>query len=217
MDIYQQRLAKFIEEVTIYPVSGERFAAGRSDLEWLEEVLAGGARIVQLRDKESSGRKLLEKAQAFRRATRRAGALFIVNDRLDIALLSGADGLHLGNDDLPAGTVRSFAPDLLIGVSCHNEEEVSTAELRGASYYNIGPIFATATKKEARTPLGPEAIPRLAALSKLPFTVMGGIKQEHLPLLKSLGVRRPAVVTALTAAPDIQRETAAWIAALSLT
>ena len=101
-DLYQQRLKKFIEEVTLYPVSCERLARGRDDLAWLDAVLAGGAKIVQLRDKESDGLRLCEKAKIFRQKTLEAGALFIVNDRVDIALISGADGVHLGNSDIPA-------------------------------------------------------------------------------------------------------------------
>ncbi|MFH7320158.1 thiamine phosphate synthase [Desulfurivibrio sp. D14AmB] len=202
-DSHQERLRKFNEEVSLYPVSCEKLARGRSDLEWLAAVLAGGAKIVQLRDKESGGRALLAKAHAFRRATREAGALFIVNDRLDIALLSGADGVHLGNDDLPAEEVRRFAPQLLIGVSCNTEEQAASAAARGASYYNIGPLFTTGTKEGLKEFLGIEAIARFSRHSTLPFTVMGGIKKHHLPELRAAGVRRPAVVTAITGADDM--------------
>lgn len=211
---YHERLTQFINEVTLYPVSCERLAAGRSDLDWLAAVLAGGARIVQLRDKVSDGRTFYAKALAFREKTRAAGALFIVNDRLDIALLAEADGVHLGNDDLPAEAVRRAAPDLIIGVSCNTEEQAATAQERGASYYNIGPLFATQTKEEAREYIGVEAIERFSARSPLPFTVMGGIKQEHIPQLTAAGARRIAVVTALTQAPDIAAATRAWITAI---
>jgi len=211
---YQERLDQFINQVTLYPVSGEKHCCGRSDRQWLEAVLAGGARIVQLRDKEASGRALFEKALLFRELTRRAGALFIVNDRLDIALLSDADGVHLGNDDVPAQEARRLAPDLLIGVSCNTEEQAKSAAERGASYYNIGPIFPTATKEEPRKVLGVDAIERFSRLSPLPFTVMGGIKKEHIPLLTSRGAQRIAVVTALTKAEDIEAETREWIASI---
>lgn len=211
MDSHGERLRKFIREVSLYPVSGEKLAHGRSDLQWLEAVLAGGARIVQLRDKHSSGRELLAKAHAFRRLTRENGALFIVNDRLDIALLSSADGVHLGNDDLPPLEVRRLAPELLIGVSCNHEEEAAAAAGNGASYYNIGPLFSTDTKEGLKEFLGIEAIARFSQRSELPFTVMGGIKKHHLPQLLAAGVRRPAVVTALTAAPDIAAETREWL------
>ena len=211
MTTHQERLQKFIEEVTLYPVSCEKLALGRSDRQWLEAVLAAGVKIVQLRDKEADGRTLLGKAKMFRELTRAAGALFIVNDRLDVALLSEADGIHLGNDDLPCEEVRRYAPDLIIGVSCNREEEAATAEARGASYYNIGPLFPTGTKEEAREVLGIEAIARFSRHSQLPITVMGGIKKHHLPELMAAGVKRPAVVTALTQAADITAETKKWL------
>ena len=213
-DLYQQRLKKFIEEVTLYPVSCERLAKGRSDLAWLEAVLAGGAKIVQLRDKESDGLRLWEKARIFREKTLEAGALFIVNDRVDIALISGADGVHLGNSDLPAAEVRALAPELIIGVSCNTEEQAATAENRGASYFNIGPLYATQTKDGLTAFLGPAAIRKFSARNALPFTVMGGIEKEHTPALTAMGARRLAVVTALTCAEDIAAETSAWLAAI---
>ena len=211
-DLYQQRLRKFIEEVTLYPVSCERLARGRDDIAWLDGVLAGGAKIVQLRDKESGTLRLLEKARIFRRKTLEAGALFIVNDRVDIALVSGADGVHLGNSDLPAAEVRALAPELIIGVSCNSEEQAATAENRGASYFNIGPLYATQTKEGLSTFLGPAAIQSFSGRSALPFTVMGGIKKGHIPELIAMGARRLAVVTALTCADDIAAETKAWLA-----
>ncbi len=208
--LYLQRLEKFASEATIYPVSCEKLAQGRSDAEWLDGVLAGGARIVQLRDKEADGLTLYEKARIFREKTLRAGALFIVNDRVDIALLTGADGVHLGNTDIPAREVRKIAPDLLIGVSCNTAEQAATAKERGASYFNIGPLFPTQTKDGIKSFLGTAAIAELTACCDLPFTVMGGIKKEHLPELISLGARRIAVVTALSQAPDIAGETREW-------
>ncbi|HIJ90612.1 MAG: thiamine phosphate synthase [Desulfobulbaceae bacterium] len=213
-DLYRQRLKKFIEEVTLYPVSCERLAMGRDDLAWLDGVLAGGAKIVQLRDKDSDTLRLFEKARIFRRKTLEAGALFIVNDRVDIALLSGADGVHLGNSDLPAAEVRAFAPELIIGVSCNTEEQAATAEQRGASYFNIGPIYATQTKDGLSAFLGPAAIQKFSARCPLPFTVMGGIKKEHIPELTAMGARRLAVVTALTCADDIAAETKSWLNAI---
>jgi len=213
--LYQQRLIKFIEQVTIYPVSCEKLACGRSDEEWLAAVLAGGARIVQLRDKLSDDRTLLAKAQLFRRKTAEAGALFIVNNRLDIALLADADGIHLGNSDLPARQVRNLAPDLLIGVSANTREQAASAKGRGASYFNIGPLFPTATKSGLTSFIGEEAIALFSAESNLPFTVMGGIKLEHVPRLTALGASRIAVVTALTQAENIEEETRRWIVAIN--
>ena len=201
----------FTNQVTIYPVSCEALCRGRSDLEWLDGVLAGGARVVQLRDKISNDRTLFAKALAFRARTKKTGALFIVNNRVDIALLADADGVHLGNTDLPAEEVRKIAPDLIIGVSANTKEQAATAEKRGASYYNIGPLYTTQTKKTISSFIGPEAIAAYSACSDLPFTVMGGIKLRHAEELTRLNARRIAVVTALTQADDIAAETKKWI------
>jgi len=213
-DSLAQRLKIFTEDVTLYPVSCEKLAQGRTDLEWLAAVLAGGARIVQLRDKESDDRLLYEKARAFRRLTTEAGALFMVNNRLDIALLTGADGIHLGNRDLPAEEARRLAPEMLIGVSANTPDQAASAKERGASYFNIGPLFPTATKEGLQEFLGSAAIPVFSALSPLPFTVMGGIKLDHVDELVSRGAQRLAVVTALTASPDIAAETSRWLTAI---
>lgn len=209
--IHQDRLDKLINDVNIYPVSCEVLCEGRTDVEWLDGVLAGGAKIVQLRDKISSDLDLFNKAVLFRKKTKEAGALLIINNRLDIALACGADGIHLGNSDIPAQEARRLAPDLIIGVSANTEEQAASAQKRGASYYNIGPIYPTQTKKGLSSFLGCQAIESFSKLSPLPFTVMGGIKLEHACELTQKGAQRIAVVTALTKARDICLETQKWI------
>ena len=210
-DTLAQRLIQFEQEVTVYPVSCEKLANGRSDHEWLEAVLEGGARIVQLRDKESDDLTLYKKAKVFRRQTAKAGALFIVNNRLDIALATGADGVHLGSNDLPADQARRLAPDLIIGVSANTREQTLSASSSGASYFNIGPLFETSTKGGLKHFLGLDAINVFSSRSTLPFTVMGGIKFEHINELTRCGARRIAVVTALTQADNIAAETRRWV------
>lgn len=208
---YQARMQQFIEKVTVYPVSCEQLCNGRSDREWLDGVLAGGARVVQLRDKVSEDRVLYQKARFFRERTKKAGALFIVNNRLDIALLTEADGLHLGNSDIPAEEARRLAPAMIIGVSANTPEQAASAEKRGASYFNIGPLYPTNTKRKLTAFLGPEAIGRFSALSPLPFTCMGGIKLEHVPELVKNGAQRLAVVSAISQAENIAVETKKWM------
>ncbi len=219
---YRIRLQKFVEEVTVYPVSCERLAEGRSDGQWLENVLRGGARIVQLRDKESSDGRLLEKARFFRRKTSEAGALFLVNDRLDIAMMADADGIHLGQKDIPPEEVLKLAPEMIIGISCNNEDQArQLGEMENAgnlpvTYFNIGPIYPTETKEGLSEFIGPEAITRFSSYVTIPFTVMGGIKLEHVQKLVALGASRIALVTALTGAPDIAEETGRWVEKIKL-
>lgn len=220
-DIYTRRLRQFTEEVTLYPVSCEKLAAGRTDREWLDGVLAGGARIVQLRDKESKDALLLEKARYFRVKTKEAGALFLVNDRLDIALLSDADGIHVGQEDLAPLEIRKLAPDFLVGLSCNSLDEVETLARSIAkhpnlvSYFNIGPLYPTRTKEGLRSFLGSEAITAFSGKCPLPFTVMGGIKFGNIDELVALGAKRIAVVTAISRADDFKGETTKWVQAIS--
>lgn len=219
---YIKRLQQFTDKVSLYPVSCEQLADGRSDEQWLEGVLQGGVQIVQLRDKHSSDRRLLEKAKYFRKRTREYGALFLVNDRVDIAMLADADGIHLGQQDLPPEEVARLVPDMLIGISCNTEEQaihLGRMEQEGAlpvSYYNIGPLFPTGTKEGLAEFIGPEAIARYSAHLSIPFTVMGGIKLDHVPGLVARGARRIAVVTALTRADDISEETRRWGEAIAM-
>ena len=219
--IYTTRLKKFVEDVTIYPVSCEKLAHGRSDEQWLDEVLDGGARIVQLRDKDSSDRRLLEKAKYFRSRTREKDALFIVNDRVDIALMADADGVHLGQKDFPPQEVAAVAPDMIIGLSCNSEDQaqflgkLEREEKLPVSYYNIGPLFPTQTKDGLSNFIGLEAIKLFSSYLSLPFTVMGGIKLEDVPDLVGMGATRIAVVTALTKAENIALETGLWVKAIT--
>lgn len=194
---------RMFQEVDIYPVTCEKLSAGRSDLEVLEAVIEGGAKIIQLREKEYSKRAFYDLAVKFREITEGAGVLLIINDHVDIALAIGADGVHLGQDDFPVPAARRIAPDLLIGASTHSLEEALKAQSEGADYINIGPIFPTQTKEGVEHFLGPEAIERIGSKVTIPFTVMGGISESNLDRVLAGGAQRVAVVTAITKAPNI--------------
>lgn len=195
-----KRLAAF-QAADLYVVITGAFCTGRSAIDVLVQALMAGVRLVQLREKEMSGRTLYELALEFRRLTEAASALLIIDDRLDIALASAADGVHLGQEDLPVEVARGLAPDLIIGASTHSLEEALAAQAAGASYVNIGPIFATQTKP-TMTPLGPEAIDRIAPRLNIPWTTMGGINLENIGQVVFHGARHPAVMSAVTAAAD---------------
>ncbi len=192
-----------LDQVDIYPVTCERLSNGRSDVEVLQGVIAGGAKIIQLREKGFSERDFYRLAEKFRELTASAGMLLIINDRVDVALAVGADGVHLGQDDFPVPAARKIGPELLIGASSHDLEEALRAQEEGADYVNIGPIFPTETKSGIEHFLGPEAISRIAPRLKIPFSVMGGIKRSNIAEVLSAGARKIAVVTAITQAPDI--------------
>lgn len=192
------------QDVDLYPVITSALCAGRDSQTVCELALAGGARIVQLREKQMPSAELLLLAQAYRQLCSQAGALLIVNDDVDLAKASAADGVHLGQKDMPVAEARVHAPELLIGVSTHNEEEARRAEQDGADYINIGPIFPTQTKATGYEFLGPERIPKIAAVTKLPFTVMGGINASNLDQVLAQGARRIAMVTGITQQEDIE-------------
>jgi len=189
----------------LYLVTSASVSRGRPTEKIVESALEGGVRLVQLREKDLSSRELTGLARRVKRLTDRYGALLLINDRLDVALAVDADGVHLGRDDLPVADARRIAPEMIIGASSHSEEEAAAAEMQGASYVNIGPLFPTATKKWTDEFLGLDGLRRISGRLKGPFTVMGGIKSGHIPDLVAAGARTIAVVTAVTAAEDPER------------
>jgi thiamine-phosphate pyrophosphorylase len=199
----RQALRRRFRAIDLYPVTCEALSAGRRDADVLEAAIAGGARIIQLRDKQAGTGKLYEKAKYFRARTREKGLLLIINDHVDIAMAVDADGVHLGQDDLPLSAARALLPDKLIGASTHNLAEAEAAAAGTADYINIGPIFPTGTKEGVSTFLGPDAITHIGGRVRVPFTVMGGINADNLDTVLAAGARRIAVVTAVTQAPDM--------------
>lgn len=193
----------------LYVVITEDFCAGRSPVEVLSEALRAGVSMVQLREKDLTDREFYRRALEFRERCSAKNALLILNDRIDIALASGADGVHLGQDDLPIQAARSLAPHLIIGASSHSLREAVSAQKAGASYVNIGPIFATQTKAHAGGALGPEVIEAIAPHLEVPWTVMGGIKVSNVDLVVERGAKHVAVVTSVTAADDVAAACAA--------
>ena len=174
----------------------------------VREALAGGAQIIQLREKNMPDRALLEKACDIRKMTRSAGALFIVNDRPDIAVLAEADGVHLGQDDLPLQEARRvLGPDALIGISTHNLEQVRAAILERANYLGVGPTFPSKTKEFSGFP-GLEFVSQVAKETTLPWFALGGVTPENLHEVLAAGGRRVAVSHAVCAADDPRAVTA---------
>jgi thiamine-phosphate pyrophosphorylase len=201
-ELRQRRRDRF-EQVDLYPVITEEFCAGRNSIEVLDQALAAGVKVVQLREKLRSKGEIFDLAVEYRTRTEKAGALLMINDHVDIALACGADGVHLGLDDLPVKAAREIAPDLLIGASSHQLEQAVEAIDAGADTVNLGPIYPTGTKPEHDTFLGPAKLAEMAPFVSAPFTVMGGIKLENMEPVLAAGARRIAVVTAVTAAADI--------------
>jgi thiamine-phosphate pyrophosphorylase len=172
-------------------------------LDWtIREAAAGGAQIFQLREKELGDRQLLERARNVRRWTREVGALFIVNDRPDIARLVEADGVHLGQGDMPVAEARRIlGPDALIGVSTHDLDQLRQAILDGASYIGVGPAFPSRTKDFERL-AGLDFVRDALRETSLPSFVIGGVNDQTIGALVALGATRVAVSAAIAEAPE---------------
>lgn len=172
-------------------------------VESVAQVLAGGAQIVQLRAKHAPTRQLVQWGQAIRALTRQHDTLFIVNDRLDVALAVEADGVHLGQDDLPVPLARKIAGEqFLIGVSAETVEEAQQAEQEGADYLGVGPMFATATKPDAGTPVGPERLRQIKQAVRIPVFGIGGINAENAVQVLAAGADGICVISAVLSAPN---------------
>lgn len=175
-------------------------------LDWtIERAAAGGAGVVQLREKSLTDRELVGRAREVRRWTRKANVLFVVNDRPDVARLVEADGVHLGQDDLTVKDARRIVgPDALVGVSTHTVEQVRRAVLDGADYVGVGPVFPSTTKRFDSFP-GLEFVRAAAAETSLPAFALGGIGPENVGAVAAAGARRVAVGAAVAAADDPER------------
>jgi len=187
----------------------------RASLEWIiKEAAAGGARMIQLREKSLSDREFLELAREGRRWTSEAGVPFIVNDRPDIARLAEADGVHLGQNDLPVKEARRIlGPDRLIGVSTHTLDQVRQAILDGANYIGVGPTFPSGTKEFDNFP-GLDFVGQVTNETTLPAFVIGGVSPENIEKITAAGGQRVAVGQAICQSPNSRRAAEEMVRAL---
>lgn len=177
------------------------------------DVLRGGAPAVQLREKDLPPRDLLPIARRIRTAARAAGALFFVNDRLDLALAAEADGVHLGPDDLPVAAARRLAPPpFLVGASARTPSAARTAEAAGADYIGCGPVFPTRTKPS--TPIGLDHLAAVRAAVRIPVLAIGGLEAARAPAVRNAGAAGCAVARALMEASDPCAATKAFLDAM---
>jgi len=188
---------------------------GLSYEKMVEEVILGGADMIQFRAPDLTDQEYYRIGKNLRSLTKRQNIPLIVNNRLDLALAIGADGVHLGQDDLPVKVVKKFlstlrslliAPRFIVGVSTHNLEQAIQVEKEGADYISIGPIFSTPLKPKYK-PLGLEIIPEVKKKVKIPFFAIGGINQDNLQEVISAGAERIAVVRAVFAQGNIRQKT----------
>lgn len=190
---------------TLYVITDAKLSRGRSHREVIRAAIHGGATVVQYREKEGTTRRLVEEARALLKLAHQMGVPFIVNDRVDIALAVDADGVHVGQDDMPAPIARKLmGPGKIIGVSAANLEEALQAERDGADYIGAGPIFATPTKPDAAPPIGLEGLAEICRQVSIPVIAIGGINEENAAAVIRAGAAGVAVVSAIVAAPDVE-------------
>ena len=185
----------------IYAILDPEAAAGRDLVSTGAAVLRAGVRVVQLRAKRLPAVEMARLAAGLCRLCREAGALFIVNDRVDVALAVGADGVHLGQEDLPITVARSLLPaGSVIGVSTHSLAEAREAERAGADYLGFGCMYSSPTKKDVTAPQGLERLREVTAAVGIPVVAIGGIGRDRLGEVKAGGAAAAAVISALVAA-----------------
>ena len=194
-----------MRDFKLYVITDERFHPGRSLTDVIEEAIIGGANIIQLRDKTSSKLEVLEKARALRWLTKEYDVPFIVNDHIDVAIAVDADGVHLGQDDLPLEEARKIlGPEKIIGISTHSIDQAKAAENGGADYIGVGPVFPTGTKADVVDPVTTQYVKEAVEQINIPFVAIGGIKLHNVDQVLKAGARSVCAVSEIVGAPDVK-------------
>ena len=190
----------------LYVITDEEVAGNLSHAEIAQRAIAGGADVIQLRDKTCGCKELLWIGRDIREITRKTGTLFIVNDRLDVALACNADGVHLGQDDMGVGVARQIAPPgLILGVSVGTLEEAVRAERDGADYVAVSPLFPTTSKNDAGPGYGLKVLQEIRHNVSIPVIAVGGINRNNVNDVIAAGADGIAVISAVVGSPDIMK------------
>jgi thiamine-phosphate pyrophosphorylase len=193
-----------IMKYDLYVITDEAIAGGLSHEEVARRAIAGGADVIQLRDKVCGCRELCRIGRALRTITMKTGTLFIVNDRLDVALACGADGVHLGQNDIRVGVARQIAPSgFIIGISVGTVDEAVQAEDEGADYLAISPVFSTASKNDAGPGRGLDVVREIRRSVSVPVIAIGGINLDNVREVIAAGADGVAVISAVVGSRDI--------------
>lgn len=198
------RAKELFRSAGLYCLTDAGFSHGRGNLAVVRDMLDAGARIIQYREKNQSQRIMYEECMAIRALTREYGAEFFVNDDISLALAVNADGIHVGQDDLPVPVVRRIVGEsMLVGLSTHSPEQASAAVTAGADYIGVGPVFRTATKKDAIDPVGLSYVSYVAKHIDLAFVAIGGINLTNLGEVTANGAHCVAMISEIVAAPNV--------------
>lgn len=193
----------------IYLLTEEKLSNGRSTVEVVKEAIRGGIEVIQLREKALTLRERFQLGLQIKKLTQKAGVNLIINDRVDLALALNADGVHLGQHDLPLSEARKIlGENKIIGISAYREEEIRAAETGGADYIGVGAVFSTRSKKveEEKDGIGCSAIKIISKKTDLPIIAIGGLNKENCQSVITAGADTISVISALTKAQNIARE-----------
>ncbi|MCW7754958.1 thiamine phosphate synthase [Desulfobotulus sp. H1] len=195
---------KHILNTDIYAITASEHSRGRSNMEVVRQMMEADIRLVQYREKEKNLREKYEECKEIRKITKDYEAKLVVNDDVDLALMVGADGVHIGQDDWPVSAVRELVGETMaIGLSTHSPEQAAAALASGADYIGVGPIFETRTKKDVCDPVGLAYLEHVVNNIPLPFVAIGGIKAHNIHEVAIRGARCICLVTEITGAEDI--------------
>ena len=193
-----------MRDYSLYVLTDEHLSRGKSHVELARLAAEGGADVIQLRDKHLESRQLYETALEISKICRQHDVLFIVNDRVDIALAAKADGVHVGQGDIPAAVLRKFVPpDFIIGVSAGTAEEALRAEKDGADYVALSPVFDTSSKDDAGSGRGIEELKKMKQAVSIPVLAIGGINKDNIKEVIAAGADGAAVISAVVSQEDV--------------
>ncbi len=193
-------------DYSLYLVTDRGLSRGRTTLEIVQAAVRGGMTCVQLREKTCSTREFIEQARSIQSFLKEHRIPLIINDRIDVALAVKADGVHLGQKDMPIALARDILKNsMLIGISAETLENAVEAEKSGADYIGVGPIFPTDTKADAADPLGAEGFLQIRKAVKIPLVAIGGLKKENAAVIVRNGAEGIAVVSAIVSADDPEK------------
>lgn len=199
-------------DLSLYLVTDSSFLRGRNLIDVVAQAIAGGVTMVQLREKEATTRHFYNTALTVKQLTQQAGIPLIINDRVDIALAVDADGLHIGQSDLPYPIARRLmGHDKIIGLSVETLEQAQDANLMDVDYLGISPVFGTATKTDIAPPFGLDGTRQLATLSKHPLVGIGGINLSNARQVMQAGAHGVAIVSAIMCAEDPKQAAADFL------
>ncbi len=202
-----RKIKKYFDAFPIYAMTAEDLSFSHDNISDVEDMLKAGVKVIQYREKEKSFLEMYNQCLKIREMTREAGAILIIDDFADLAVAVGADGVHIGQEDMPIEAVRRVTgDDFIIGVSTHAPDQAVDAVKRGADYIGVGPLYETHTKKNVCAPVGLEYLDWVVENIDIPFVAIGGIKKHNLNEVFSHGAKCACLVTGIVGSKDIQDE-----------